>query len=250
MVIKQVKHWMKLRASAAQWKPIADWAQARGGEFKLTEDGDGFAIDEPGNTLGSLRLEWGEPQREYITGPELRLRLDLKLPSDLQVMVIERHLLDALEKLVFEAYTDTLQTRVDTDMPEEMRWLVMFGKVEQWKSKVARSRFSACGVTQELATMWVGGSLGEALAVVSQEQVPAAHPFVMLTQRGNLYLRTLMNDVGLDPIRALVRLAETAAREAQQLHQRMGDAGAWPSTSSMAWQPSNRLPEPPPDQTS
>jgi hypothetical protein len=246
MVIKQVKHWMKLRASAAALKPITDWAGARGGEFKLTEEGEGFAIDEPGNALGSLRIEWGEPQREYITGPELRLRIDLKLPGDLQVMLIERHLLDALEKLVFEAYTDTLQTRVDTDMPEEMRWLVMFPKVDQWKSKVARSRFSACGVTQELATMWVAGSLGEALAVASQEQVPAAHPFVMLTQRGNLYLRTLMPEANLEALRALVRLAETAAREAQQLHLRMGDAGAWPTTSSMAWQPSSRLP----DQTS
>ena len=46
---------------------------------------------------------WGAPQREYITGPELRMRLDLKLMPDLQLMVIERQLMDALERIVFEA---------------------------------------------------------------------------------------------------------------------------------------------------
>lgn len=58
------------------------------------------------------------------------MRLDLKLMPDLQLMVIERQLMDALERIVFEAYTDTLQTRVHADTPEEMRWLVMFSKAE------------------------------------------------------------------------------------------------------------------------
>ena len=239
MVIKQVKHWMKLRASAALWKPIADWAEPRGGEFKLTDEGDGFVVDEPGHELGAMRIEWGAPQREYINGPELRLRMDLKLPSDLQLMLIERQLMDVLERIVFEAYTDTLQTRVDTDTPEEMRWLVMFSKVDQWASKVARSRFSACGVTRELASLWVAGALGEALAVASQDLIPAAQPFVMLTQRGNLYLRTLLPEANADLIRQFVRLAEVAAREAKQLQLRMGDAGAWPTTTSVAWNPTH-----------
>jgi hypothetical protein len=243
MVIKQVKHWMKLRASAALCKPIADWAEVRKGSFTLTEDGEGFLIEEPANTSGALRIEWGTPQRDYIEGRELRMRFELKLHGDLQMMVIEKQLLDALERAVFEAYTDTLQTRVDTDTPEEMRWLVMFSKVEQWKSKVARSRFSACAVTQDVGAAWVGGSLGEALALASQDLVPAGHPFVMLTQRGNLYLRTFMPEPQIDAIKGLVKLAETAAREAQQLQMRIGEAGAWPTTSSVAWSPSSGLPD-------
>lgn len=242
MVIKQVKHWMKMRASAAQLKPIADWAEARRGSFQLTEDGDGFQIDEPRHALGALRIEWGAPQREYILGPELRMRLELRLNGELQMMIIERGLLDALERAVFEAYTDTLQTRIDTDTPEEMRWLVMFSKAEQWKSKVARSRFHACGATGELASHWVSSSLGEALAVASQDLVPAAHPFVMLTQRGNLYLRTQMDEAQLPLVKGLVALAETAAREAQQLQARIGESGLWATTSSVAWSPSSRLP--------
>ncbi len=249
MVIKQVKHWIKLRASAALCKPISDWAASRNASFTLTEDGEGFQIDEPKHALGALRVEWGTPQRDYIEGRELRLRLELKLSGDLQMLVIERELLDALERAVFEAYTDTLQTRVDTDTPEEMRWLVMFNKAEHWKSKVARSRFSACAVTQEVADAWVNSSLGEALAVASQDLVPASHAFVMLTQRGNLYLRTTMLEPSIDAIKGLVRLAETAAREAQALQQRFGEAGIWVSTSSAAFSPS--LPTAPaPDQSS
>lgn len=241
MVIKQVKHWMKLRASASLWKPVAAWAESRGGVFQLTEEGEGLLIDEPNPALGPMRIEWGSPQRDYVLGQELRLRVELKLSPDLQVMVLERELLDALERAVFEAYTDTLQTRVDMDTPEEMRWLVMFSKVEQWKSKVARSRFSACGATKELATTWVDGSLGEALALATQDLVPARHPFVMLIQRGNLYLRTRMPEVNLEAIKGFVKLAETAAREARQLHVHTAEADAWPASSSPTFAPSSRL---------
>lgn len=238
MVIKQVKHWMKLRASAALCKPINDWAQSRDASFTLTEEGEGFVIDEPRHALGPMRVEWGTPQRDYIEGRELRLRLELKLAGDLQMLVVERQLLDALERAVFEAYTDTLQTRIDTDTPEEMRWLVMFSKAEQWRSKVARTRFSACAVTQEVADAWIGSSLGESLALASQDLVPAGHAFVMLTQRGNLYLRTMMLEPSIDAIKGLVHLAEVAAREALLLQQRIGESGLWVSTSSVAFSPS------------
>lgn len=237
MVIKQVKHWMKLRASAAQCKPISDWSESRQGSFQLTDEGEGFLIEEPRHALGPLRIEWGAAQRPYIEGTELRLRLELKLSADLQMLVLERELLDVLERAVFEAYTDTLQTRMDADTPEEMRWLVMFSKAEQWKSKSARARFSACAVTRELAEAWVNSSLGEALALAAQDLVPASRPFVMLTQRGNLYLRMPLAEPSLEPIRGLVRLAEVAAREAQQLQLRLGDRGMWPSTTSMTWTP-------------
>jgi hypothetical protein len=241
MVIKQVKHWMKLRASAAQWKPIIDWAHSRKGELQVVDEGEGFVIDEERHALGPLRIEWGAPQRDYMQWPELRLRLEVKLSGELQMMVIERHLLEVLERAVFEAYTDTLQTRADADTPEEMRWLVMFSKADQWTSKVARSRFSACAVTPEVASQWVAAGLGEALAVASQDLVPAEHPFVMLTQRGNVYLRTAMAVPALESIKGFVKLAETAALEAQQVQLKLGDLGAWPNTSSMTWAPSSGL---------
>ncbi len=238
MVIKQVRQWMKVRASAAQWKPIAEWAAKRGATFEIDAEGEGFTIEDAKHPMGRLLIEWGEPQRDYLHTPELRLRLDLKLQSDLQVMVIERTLMDQLEVQVFEAYTDTLQTRIDADTPEEMRWLVMFPKVDVWPSKVARQRFGVCGATKDLAQAWVSGALSEALALASQDLVPAGHPFVMLTQRGNLYLRSGMAAPALEQVQALVRVAEVAARDAQSLNARFGESGSWAVPDSTPWNPS------------
>lgn len=238
MVIKQVKHWMKLRAHASHWKPVADWAAKRGAQFTIEdEDGaEGFSVVEAQNPLGPLLLEWGTPQRDYVQGAELRLRWDLKLKSDLQVMVIERSLMDQLEGQVFEAYTDTLQTRIDTDTPEEMRWLVMFPKFNHAASQIVRQRYGLVGVTKELTGAWVEGELGETLAQASQDLLPEGHPFVLMTMRGNIYLRTAMSEAELPRIQALVRLLECAAREAQRVNTRLSDAGPWPSTTAAAWQ--------------
>jgi hypothetical protein len=234
MVLKQVKHWMKLRAHASQWKPVADWAAKRNAQFTIEEEdgAEGCSVMDAQNPLGPLLIEWGAPQRDYVQGAELRMRWDLKLKSDLQVMLIERSLMDRLESMVFEAYTDTLQTRVDTDTPEEMRWLVMFPRLEQWSGKVARQRFGALGATAEMIQEWLSGSLSDVLALASQDLVPAGHPFVMLTQRGNLYLRHQMPEINVEQIQSLVRVAEVAAREALALNKRVTDP-VW-STSSVS----------------
>lgn len=244
MVIKQVKHWMKLRANAAAWKALSDWAEARGGRFAQAEEGDGFLIDEPENPLGHLRIEWGPSQRAYIEGQELRVRWELGIHPELQMMVMERGLRDVLERAVFEAYTDTLQTRIDTDTPEEMRWLVMFAQMEQWRSKLAKARFTACSVTKEVATAWADGALSDALALASQDLVAANQPFVMLTQRGNLYLRTVAPEPNATILQGIAKLAEVGAQEAKRVDQLLGEAATWPNTANSAWHPSTRSPEP------
>jgi hypothetical protein len=244
MVIKQVKHWMKLRANAAAWKALSDWAEARGARFAQTEEGDGFLIDEPENPLGHLRIEWGPSQRAYIEGQELRVRWELGIHPELQMMVMERGLRDVLERAVFEAYTDTLQTRIDTDTPEEMRWLVMFAQMEQWRSKLAKARFTACSVTKEVATAWADGALSDALALASQDLVAANQPFVMLTQRGNLYLRTVAPEPNATMLQGIAKLAEVGAQEAKRVDQLLGEAATWPNTANSAWHPSTRSPEP------
>lgn len=242
MVIKQVKHWIKLRANASAWKAITDWAEQRGASFTQMEEAEGFLIEQKDHPLGPMRIEWGPPQRAYIDGAELRLRWELNLHPDLQMMVMERDLRDALERMMFEAYTDTLQTRVDTDTPEEVRWLVMFAPLEQWKSKLARARFSVCAVTKELAEAWVDGPLSDALSLATQDLVPAQHAFVMLTQRGNLYARLLANDVDIETVRGLARLGEVAAKAAKDLQQQLGEAGIWQTTNSVAFGPSTQVP--------
>ena len=239
MVFKQVKHWLVARANAARWKTIHEWADARNAQFRVTRDGRGFMIEQPKALPGGLRIEWGASQRSYIPGTELRMRCELRMHSDLQMMVLCRELMDTLEKTVFEAYTDTLKTRVDTDTPEEMRWLVMFPKFNNITSKLVRQRYGAIGVNKDLTGAWLEGDLSEVLAQASQDLLPEAHPFVLMTMRGNVYLRTSMPEADLPKIQALLKLLETACREAQKVNGRLSETGSpWPTTTSVAWQSS------------
>ncbi|MDN3920419.1 hypothetical protein [Roseateles violae] len=239
MVLKRLKHWFVARANAMRWRAIHDWAESRKASFRLSRDGLGFMIEQQRALPGSLRIEWGAPQRSYMSGTELRMRCELRLHNDLQMMVLCRELMDRLEGTVFEAYTDTLKTRVDTDTPEEMRWLVMFPKYTQISSKLVRQRYGAIGINKELTGAWIEGELSELLAQASQDLLPEGQPFVLMTMRGNAYLRTTMAEPDLPRIQALLKLLETACREAQRVNSRLSDAGLWPTTTSVAWQSSS-----------
>lgn len=236
MLIKQVKRWFVARANAARWKSMAEWADQRGAAFRQTRDARGFQIEQPRGTAGALRIEWAPSQRSYIEGHELRMRCELGLHSDLQMMVLARTLMERLERAVFEAYTDTLKTRVDTDTPEEMRWLVMFAKLKNYPHKLLKERYGALGINQEVVSAWLEGGLSEALIQASQDLLPEDRPFVLMALRGNVYLRVAMAEPTLPEIQSLVRLLETACREAQQVNTRLSDGGPWPTTTSVAWQ--------------
>lgn len=238
MVIKQVKRWFVVRANAVRWRPLSDWADARNAVFRQARDGRGFQIEQPKALPGPLRIEWGPSQRAYIAGTELRMRVELGLHGDLQMMVIARELMERLEKAVFEAYTDTLKTRVDTDTPEEMRWLVMFPKLKNFVSKPVRERFGALGVNRDLIGAWLDGPLSDALAMASQDLLPEDRPFVLMSMRGNVYMRVAIPEPSLEEVQGLVKLLETACREAQRINGRLGEGGPWPTTTSVAWQSS------------
>jgi len=240
MVVKQVKHWLVTRANAARWRAIQDWAETRHAEFAQTRDGQGFLIDARQAAPGPLRIEWGASQRSYLPGTELRMRCEMGLHPDLQFMVLCRTLMDDLERAVFEAYTDTLKTRIDTDTPEEMRWLVMFPKFGNAASPILRQRYGVVGITKELTGAWIEGELGEALVQASQDLLPEGHPVVLMCLRGNLYLRTAMDEADLPRLQGLVRLLECAARAALRVNGRLSEAGAWPTTTSIAFTPSTR----------
>lgn len=246
MVVKQVKHWLVTRANAARWRAIQEWADSRQADFTQTRDAQGFQIEQPKARPGALRIEWGASQRDYIVGAELRMRCEMQLHPDLQLMVVCRDLMDQLERTVFEAYTDTLKTRVDTDTPEEMRWLVMFAKHSPHGVPGLRERFGFVGVHKDLVAAWVEAELGHALAQASAELLPAGHPFVLMCMRGNLYLRTAMPEPDLPKIQALLRLLECAGKEALRINGRLAEVSPWPTTMAASWQPSGRPDELPP----
>ena len=226
------------------FSPISDWAQRRGYGFKRVRDQDGFVIDGAFDNR-PWRIEWGPPQREYIEGHELRLRMELDLPSDMQMLLLSRPLMDALERLTFEEFTDDVQTQIGTKTPEEMRWLVMFPKVNLSALKTLRSRFGAVASDPVAGLAWLDGPLANMLERAAGSFLVDEPPFVLMTLRSRAYLRLQLAVPDATVISAALALFETAVAQALRaaggaVGSALGTAGdssaAWGPTSSTAWQ--------------
>ncbi len=227
---------------------ISDWAQRRGHGFKRARGEDGFVID--GRLEGRpWRIEWGPPQRDYIEGHELRLRMELDLPSDAQMLVLSRPLMDSLERKTFEEFTDDVQTQIGTQTPEEMRWLVMFPKVNLTTLKTLRSRFGAVASVPAMGLAWIEGPLANLLEQAADGLLRDDPPFVLMTLRGRAYLRMQLAAPEPKAVAATLALFETAVAQALRVAggevERSSDAAH--NGRSTAWQsfPPDERPEPP-----
>ncbi len=215
---------------------IASWAKRRGHSFKRERDGLGFVID------GQLddrpwRLEWGPPQRPYIEGHELRLRMELGLPSDMQMLVMSRPLMELLEKQAFEQFTQSNQTEMGDATPEETRWLVMFPKISLAGSKVLRASFAGvCSLPHE-GPAWLDGPLAHALERAAGTLLREAPPLVLMTLRGRAYLRMQMTSADETDVAAAEGLFATACTEALRVGKARGEqTPSFESTITSAWQ--------------
>ena len=218
------------------YSEVVAWAKRRGHAFKRERDGQGFVID------GKLeetpwRLEWGPPQRPYITGHELRVRMELGLPPDLQMLVVSRALRELLEKQAFEQFTQSNQTEMGDSTPEETRWLVMFPKIPMSGSKLLRSSFGGVSSLPNEGPAWLEGPLGHALERAAGTLLRLEPPFVLMTLRGRLYLRMQLTSADETDVAAALVLFETAGTEAQRVGRSRGDEPVtWSQTVSTAWQ--------------
>ena len=167
---------------------VSQWASSRGFSYL---GGQGINFTMRGKVVGkSWKLECGPSSRDYIAGNELRARAELGIPQDIAMLLMNRPLKQSLEKRVYEMYTDTLQTRVGPDMPEELRWLSMFPEVgwgtappELWE------RYSVLAEHREQAMNWITPSVTD-LLLSWPEPGPDDHlPFVLMLLRGKAYLR-------------------------------------------------------------
>ena len=227
---------------------ISDWAQQRGYGFKRARGEDGFVID--GQLDGRpWRIEWGPPQRDYIRGHELRLRMELDLSSDAQMLVLSRPLMDSLERKTFEEFTDNVQTQIGTQTPEEMRWLVMFPKVDLSPVKEVRPHFGAVASTPGAGLAWVEGALADALLIAHAGLLREDPPFVLMAMRGRTYLRMQLARPEPRALTQAVRLFEVAVEQAVDAtsRHRLSSVTDWPASASTAWQdiqpqgPGNRV---------
>ncbi len=210
------------------WGLITPWAESRQYTFRSVHH-EGFVID---GQLGTApwRLEWGPSQRPYIQGHELRIRAELGLSADLQLVVMNRQLQEQMEKDVFDQYVEGVQTRIDNQTPPEMRWLVMYPKLAGAEMPELRERFMALSSGKSWLLQWLQGPLTQALAAVRAD---AATPVVLMIGRGRLMLRTALPEVELAALQGWLRLFESAMREARRVVNDNGD----PQSSSL--QPSS-----------
>jgi hypothetical protein len=171
-------------------RALRQWAQEHGHSFRGVRSAEGCVID---GRLGAQpwRIEWGASQRNYIPGFELRLIAELDLPKELLCMVLNRSLMAAMEKTVYDQFVDDVQTRIDTDTPSEMRWLVMYSKVGPQDLGRLRERYAAvCSVAPWLV-QWLASPLNDALAATA-EVIRSDQPVALTIGRGRLTLRTTM----------------------------------------------------------
>ena len=223
-------------APAAAWADVAEWSARQALNFRRVREGEGFVIE------GQLddrpwRLEWGPPQRAYIAGRELRMRMELDLPGDLQMLLLTKPLMDLLERQTYESFTEGLQTQIDTGTPEEVRWLVMFPKANLNMYRALRSRLGAVSAVPSAVPQWLEGPLAQQLERALATLLQFDPPFVLMTLRGRLYLRLQLVDPDIGSLAAAVSLFETAARQALRASSQVGESGQeWPSTGSTAWQ--------------
>lgn len=201
---------------------LADWARSRQFGFRpVRGDTSGFVVE---GRLGAQpwRLEWGPSQRPYIEGAELRIRAELGLPSDLQVLVLDRLLQATMEKAVFEQYVESVQTRIDDQTPPEMRWLVMYTKLGGHELGPLRDRFAAVSQAKAWLQQWLEGSLASAL--LAAPLVPG-QPLVLMISRGRLTLRTGLGEPDTQALDAWLRLFHQAMRDARRVADLTADPG-------------------------
>ncbi len=215
-MLQGLKRWFSAAPAAAPavdgLDSVSDWAGSRQFSYRSVREGDGFVVD---GRLGAApwRLEWGPSQRPYVSGPELRIRAEMGLGSDTQVLLLDRPLQERMEKSVFDQYVEGVQTRIDNQTPPEMRWLVMFPKLSGQEMGDLRERFVGIASHKSFVVQWLQGALSTAL--LASPQGPD-HPLVLMISRGRLMLRTALLEPDIVELERCLKLFETAMRETRR----------------------------------
>jgi hypothetical protein len=191
-MLESVRRWLAGGKSLPAWGEFTAWAKEHGWALKRALSLDGWvmedAVDHPG-----WRIEWGPAQRVFMGTHELRIRVELAASPDVQALVLDRPLLARLDRELYQQFTDHVQTRLDEQTPEEMRWLAMHAKLSPNAMGVAlRDRYGAVGDEPEWVSRWLQGPLEQALkarAELMPVEAAAAEPFVLRLARGQLVIR-------------------------------------------------------------
>ena len=235
-----LKRWLgKAPPQIPGWADLAAWARSHHHTLRPVREPEGFVVEGRSGEV-PWRLEWGPSQRSYIQGPELRVRAELPVPRELQALVLNRELMDAMEKAVFDQYVEGVQTRIDTTTPPEMRWLVMFQKLSTSELGTLRDRFGALSSFKPWLQPWLSGPLAHALNALPPEP---DRPLVLMIARRRLCLRTALPHPDTARLDTWLALFDTALKEAQRVvvDEREAHASTQPSLFAASVMPAEAV---------
>lgn len=219
-----------------RWADLSPWAAAAGRSYRVARQGAGFIV-EGRDATRPWRLEWGPSQRDYLVGREVRLRMDLDLPQPVQMLILSRELMRAMESETFERYTDHLKTHIDASTPEEMRWLVMFQKLSLRGMPTLRGSIGAVASSLGAMSRWLDGPLAESLEHETLlGALVAERPFVLMVSRHRLSLRVELFDPKAETLDALIGLFECAASRLPEAMAGLEESNSqYPATVLSGW---------------
>lgn len=227
-MLEAFKRWLGNRphretspGAAADLGAFTDWSRRAQVQIRTPREGEGVIIDGKSGEV-PWRLEWGASQRPYVLGQELRIRAALPLPPELQAIILNRPLQEAIEKTMFEQYVEGVQTRLDTDTPAEMRWVVMYPKLGRPELGALQERYAAAASATSWLRQWLGGTLGPALLALRSE---ASSAFVLMVNRGKMTLRAELDEASAMSFEPYLRVFEIALREARNARVEDEDGG-------------------------
>ncbi len=198
-------------APADEGQLLSSWAKAEGHVFKRanSKTGGGYVVEAP----AGWRLEWGDSQRGYIAGKELRFRCDVGLAPDVQMICLSRVLAQVLEADVFSRFTNAMQTQIDDTLPDEMRWLAMHPRVSLSDPPILARRFALLSNAEAVARQWMDGKVAQAVEEAAASWWTDNLLLVITVNRGMLTLRMSGEGLQAQQLKLVARLyAHLAAR--------------------------------------
>ena len=215
MMLGAVRRWLTRGASLPGWSEFNAWAQANHWTLKRTIAHDGWVMSPASHDTAhpGWRIEWGPSQRSFMGSHEFRIRFEAPMP-DVQAMVLDRPLLTRLDHEVYQQFTDSVQTRLDEETPEEMRWLAMHPKLSPNQMGVPlRDRYGGLGTEPAWMSAWLAGPLSDALkrrADVTPVEAVSSEPFSLRLSRGQIVLRQSVKVPGVRVLETCIDVAAAA----------------------------------------
>lgn len=210
-MLESFKRLFGTPGQGADLAEIKAWAGKRGYAYAPMEGG--FAVD--GQYDGKpWQLEWAPAQRAFMQGNELRMQIQAGIAPDVHMMVLSRPLMESLEKQAFQKFTQSLQTQIDDASPEEMRWLVMFAKVDLSGMPAVVAHYGAVASSPAQGQLWIEGPLAKLLERATGTLLVGDPPFLLTISRGRAEMRMQLADVSSPFVGAAISLFETAVGQA------------------------------------